>query len=389
MLEIFPDPHPDPRLSIPFNAARVLPDDNESVPDLLRHVLPSPLTTSYRLSISPWSDSPPFNITLPVLATHLVPPKVAVDKLLSEVADLPLAVQSIHRAAILPGDTLPERLPIWILSFWQQVYKTRQLRHQWNTCRKWVTSKPCAGVNLLDRLDQTLLNVRWQGYLNGLRRDRCVKDIFDLLSNLELNSGQINDLLELIENKLVASSDGIAPPHLVAPTELALLLTSSYENRDIAGHRKRPLQISIEDDLIGGRKSSVASVAWISSFGCGHWVSYTVNPASLCIAYGDSLGKPIPEMLLAVLQWWLLDIREKMNLTTTGLVVVNPLPVTSQDDDFSCGILATNSIGHHLLYETLPLVGQDPISIKTYRTERTIEILMLDAEFVRVDSQKK
>jgi len=217
MLEIFPDPRPDPRLSIPPDAVQVLPDDNESVPNLLQHTLPTPLTTSYHLSVTPWSESSPLGISPLVLATHLIPTKATVDKLLSEVAGLSPTIKSIHRIAVSPDDTLPEYLPIWILNFWQQVYKARQWRHRWNACRKWVTSKPRASISLLDRLDRTLVNIRWQGYLNRQRRDRCIGDIFDFLSNDELNSGQINDLLELIENKLVTSSGGATSPHLIAP----------------------------------------------------------------------------------------------------------------------------------------------------------------------------
>jgi len=389
VLEILPDPCPDLRLSIPPNATRVLPTDNASVPSLLNHRLPNPLTTSYRSAISPWSNSPPLDIPPSVLPTHLIPPKSILDRLLSEVAGLPQAIQSINRAAVLPDDILPKRLPIWILSFWQQVYKARQWRRRWNACCNWVTaSKPRASASLRDRLDRTLVNIHWQGFLNGQRRDRSVEDIFTLLSNSELNSGQVNDLLELIRNQLVAGSDGISPPHLVAPTELAVLVTWSYEHHNKADYRKQLLQATIEEDLIDGRKLSVASVSWISPSGNGHWVPYIVNPASSYIAYGDSLGQPIPETMLAALQWWLLDVREKMNLSVDEPVVIRPILVTPQYDGFSCGILSTNSIGHLLLHDEFPLVGQDPVSIKSYRTKHTIEILMLDAEFVCAGPEK-
>ena len=205
------------------------------------------------------------------------------------------------------------------------------------------------------------------------------------MSNNELNSGQINDLLELIENKLVASSDGTPSPHLIAPTELAILITSSYGNHEMTNYRKQLLQINIEDDLVSGRKLFVASVAWISLSGHGHWVAYVVNPTSSYIAYGDSLGRPITPTLLVALRWWLLVIRKRMNLSTNDAVAIRPLLVTPQDDSFSCGILLTNAIGHHLLHDAFPLVGRDPISIKTYHIERTIDILVLDAEFVRVE----
>lgn len=386
MLEVHPDPPPDPRLVVPLDAVRVLPDDNESVPGLLRHNLPAPLMTLYRSTTSPWSCSSPPSITPLILVTHLIPPKMTVDKLLSEVPGLPPSVQSIRCTAILPDGILPNHLPIWILSFWQQVYKARQWRHRWNNCQKWTTSKlPTCGANLLNRLNQTLINVRWQGYLNGRRHDRCIEDVFAFLSNGELDSGQINDLLELIENESAKNPDPATSAHVVAPTELALLLASTYENQNATGYQKRPLQVSIEDSLVSRQKSSVASVSWISLSGCGHWISYVVNPVSSSISYGDSLGKPIPGTLSATLQWWLLDIRKKMNLTFDGPVTIGPLAITPQDDSFSCGILATNSIGHHLLRDKFPLVGRDSASIKAYRVERTIEILMLDAEFVRAE----
>jgi len=72
-----------------------------------------------------------------------------------------------------------------------------------------------------------------------------------------------------------------------------------------------------------------------------------------------------------------------MGLSTDVTVTIAPLPITPQDDGFSCGILATNSVGHHLMHGTFPLITRDPTSIKMYRIERTIEILMLDGEFVR------
>ena len=102
------------------------------------------------------------------------------------------------------------------------------------------------------------------------------------------------------------------------------------------------------------------------------------------ISYGDSLGWPIPDTLQKVLQWWLLNLRQMMGLLTgSATVTVVPLPITPQDDGFSCGILATNSIGHYLIGDVFLLVKQDVTSIKTYWIERTIEILILDGEFVR------
>jgi len=374
----------NPRLSIPSHAALVLPDGDLSVPDLLRYKLLNPLRTIYRSELVPWSTSPAGPIDPTILRNHIMPPKEVLDHLLSEVAHLAPTVRSVQRAAILPDSTLPGNLPIWILSFWAKSYEARWWRGQWKVCNDWVASRPHVSAGLRDQLDKTLINIHWRGSLDGRRRDRSISDIFDLLSNNELNSGQIDDLLELIERDLPTQSPRGAASPLVASTVLAQTLVFAHQQRDSNDFRKTWFQATVEKSLVEKRKSSVAGVAWISRSGHGHWVSYVVNPASSLISYGDSLGGSIPLALSAALQWWLLNLREMMGLSIDDTVTVVPLPITPQDDGFSCGILSTNSIGYHLTHDTFPLVGRDPVSIKTYRIKRTIDILMLDGEFVRV-----
>ena len=382
-LETSADSHPDRRLSIPIQAALILPDGKLSVPDFLRHKLPKPLRTIFRSEISPWSTSPADAIDPAILENHIMPPATVLDQLLSRVARLEPTVQSIWRTAILPENTLPEHLPLWILWFWKKTYEVLQWRCRWKACKDWVGSRPRANANLQDQLEKTLVNIRWRGSLEGRRRDRTIKDIFDFLSNNELNSGQIDDLLELVERDLPTQSDSTTTP-LIASTDLAQILLFAHQERDNPDFRKTQLQTTVEENLVEKRKSSVVSVAWISLSGNGHWVSYTVNPTSSLISYGDSLGRLIPTSLLAAFRWWLLSLRQMMGLSAGDAITTLSLPITPQEDGFSCGILSTNSIGHHLTHGALPLVARDAMSIKTYRIECTIKILMLDGEFVRV-----
>lgn len=78
---------------------------------------------------------------------------------------------------------------------------------------------------------------RWE------RGDRHVNDISDLLSNRELNSGQINDLLELLERRL-ASIPGNR--FHVAPTELSTLLLYSHTNHAAIEYQKQFSQRLVE-----------------------------------------------------------------------------------------------------------------------------------------------
>jgi hypothetical protein len=202
-----------------------------------------------------------------------------------------------------------------------------------------------------------------------------------LLSNNELNSGQIDNLLKLVKRDLPAQSDGTAPP-LIALTDLAQVLLFTHQESDNPDFQKTHLQAMVKKCLVKKRALLVASMAWILLCGNGHWVLYMVNPASLLTPYGDSLGRLIPVPLLVALQWWLLQLCGIMELSVDDTVTIATLPITPQDDGFLCGILATNSIGHHLMCDTFPLIAWDRTSIKTYRIECTIKILMLDGEFV-------
>ena len=67
----------------------------------------------------------------------------------------------------------------------------------------------------------------------------------------------------------------------------------------------------------------------------------------------------------------------------TRLPNFEQISVTAQEDSFSCGILSTNSLLHHLLPHNSPRVLRDKISIKMYQIGCTVEILKLSVEIVR------
>jgi hypothetical protein len=98
--------------------------------------------------------------------------------------------------------------------------------------------------------------------------------VFDLLSNRELNSGQINDLLELLERELAGVLDG---GYLIAPTELSVLISYSQKNHTKQAYQKQQGQLSVEEELLQQCHSTIASVTWILVGGCSHWISYTVS----------------------------------------------------------------------------------------------------------------
>ena len=372
-IDITPDPSPPVYLSIPFNAESALPGRSLSVTEILQHEFPSPFWAPCGSPWAPaWSNASLHQVRLVVLLTCGVPQRELLRKLLFSVQGLQSAPRSINRAALSSCEALPSLLPIWVLSFWDhlsEAYITCMSRRK---CLNWV-DPPFANRQRVTELGSLMDRLPWHGYIGGKRRDRHVNDVFDLLSNSELNTSQMRDLLELVERRLADIPDN---RYLIAPTELSALLLYSYKNHMEDTYQKNPIQQLVEEDLIQPCKSVIASIAWTSVGGRGHWITFIVDPIASEITHSDSLGRPLPDNLRDALKWWLSDLQREMGELTMPLRF-NQIPVTCQNDDFSCGILSTNSLAHYLLPHWLPLVQSNAASVKTYRIKCTVEILKL------------
>ena len=379
-IEVAPDPPPPAYLAIPFDAESVLPKRSLSVTELLQYNFPNLSQVPHEdAGIPVWSEAPPHDVNATLLLSCVVPRWETVKWLLLDVWRLASTPRSFSRASVSSSEVLPNHLPVWVLSFWDRLSEAYDACLLWRRSLGWVDTLRARcpeDRRLATELGSLFCRVPWCGYLSGKRRDRRVGDIFDLLSNNELNSGQIDDLLELIERGLTNTPDN---RYLIASTDLSTLLLYSHQNHAESTYRKQPTQWLVEEELIQRRRLAVASIAWIPIGGRGHWISYVVDPITSTILHGDSLGHSLPVDLRDALQWWLCDLRERMG-EPRKLPGFEPISTTSQEDGFSCGILSTNSLHHHLLPCKFPLVLRDAASIKRYRIERTIEILKLSIE---------
>ena len=383
-IEISPDPPLPAYLSIPADAKSLLPERCLSVTEFLQYKFPGSFHQAphNHTGGTVWSDSPPQEIRVGLLLACTVPQWETVKQLLLDVRQLASAPRSINRVAITSSEVLPNHLPVWVLSFWDHLSEAYGIYLSWRKCLDWAdalctqnsANRHCA----VTELGSLIHRVRWSGYLDGKRRDRCVNDIFDLLSNGELDSGQINDLLEFLEMQLAEVPGN---QYLVAPSELSTLILYSHQNHSKPAYQKQLWQQSVEEELLQRHRSAVVSIAWISIGGRGHWVSYTINPITSTICYGDSLSLPIPVDLHNALRWWLCDLRERLGEAPSA-PTFKPIAVTCQTDGFSCGLLAANSLLHHLLPHRFPLIQGNPPSVKTYRIECTVEILKLSIKVV-------
>ena len=230
-VEIAPNPPIPVRLIIPLNIEPTLPRRHLPVSKLLQYEFSNPFWTPHDgTGIQVWSDSPPHEIHATLLLSCTVPQWETVKQLLLEVQQLVSTPQSFNWAAVSLSEALPSCLPIWVLSFWDHLSEAYNAYLSWRGCLNWanVLHFQCPASQCLAlELDSLFQQICWHGYLDGKCQDQHITDIFDLLSNNELNSGQIGDLLELVERRLADVSNDY---YLVAPTELSTLILYSHQN---------------------------------------------------------------------------------------------------------------------------------------------------------------
>ena len=125
-----------------------------------------------------------------------VPQWGTVRQLLLEVRQLTSTPQSFSWVAVLLCETvLPKRLSIWMLSFWDHLSEVYDTCLSWRRCLNWVNTlctRCLANQHIASELYSLFQQVCWYGYLGVKCRDWHVNDIFNLLSNNELDSGVVH-----------------------------------------------------------------------------------------------------------------------------------------------------------------------------------------------------
>jgi hypothetical protein len=80
-----------------------------------------------------------------------------------------------------------------------------------------------------------------------------------------------------------------------------------------------------------------------------HWVVFMVDFSIYNLFYGDSLSKPPPARTLAALKWWLSQ-HSSVPFEVAAMLC-------TQADGNSWGILASNTLAHHLFPSEILLMN--------------------------------
>jgi hypothetical protein len=175
-------------------------------------------------------------------------------------------------------------------------------------------------------------------------------------------------MLELIREKCLESPQKCSQFRVENVFFTAMLLDAFDSGSDVYQEKATFAWLRHLGEDVAHDRSTVITIAHLGMLtGIPHWVPLTIQKSKIC--FGDSLGKGMPEKLQAACFWW---IRQHHHDTNAKIVnpTIHTLPITTQIDGYSCGILADNALDHYVHGYQSPLLGNENSDIIAQRMKK-------------------
>ncbi|KAI0259569.1 hypothetical protein BC834DRAFT_846661 [Gloeopeniophorella convolvens] len=329
------------RLALPSSALELLPRDEVVIPELIKCDFPSILTQdTSKEAITYFSTRLPTTSELSSCLTRVVPSPACVRKLRDYAGQAMLDGKvSIRDPTRAKSDLF---LPFHVLTFWAELTEAIGAKQKWEASYQW-----------LKRMS-TMLSNEWL----------YDSHIDVMLSTMKLQRTQAGGL----------PLDNVRIETPFVPFLLSRLEVFQADDTSIETYRAKGPEALQElgDHLV--KFSKDGEVIFVANSQHDHW-SVVAITSDCTIRWGDSLGRAIPQDLLSGIRNWLhFHIPDK-----TPTLLRKPLPCAKQPDSYSCGIIAINTIKHHLFGEAL----WTKATREVLRIQEFLAIMDASAEAVR------
>ena len=227
---------------------------------------------------------------------------------------------------------------------------------------------PSPLTNLIDQVFMTLACIPWNDNILGFPGSVPTHSLAKYATTGWLTDEHETQMLELLKQDLARS--GRASGIEVQPIHFIPLLSDAYKDGDNAYLTKqhytwlRHLGHACETGL-------VTKIPMIANTGNNqHWVAIIIDFADKVVWYGDSMDAVSPpKHLRNVLDWWI----QKSLPTMNTMFPYQKMPITEQEDTYSCGLLAWNALSSFLL-EDVKIFSPNSIA------EERLKVLLSVAE---------
>lgn len=344
----------------PSLEALFLPKPSASIPSLLACTPPPVASTS---SVSPAGiyqffsvATPSLTSIIPLLRSLPIPSRDVINGVLAILGQQWLDGKKSIIYNHLRGQE--ETFPFYVVRIWEWMHELHADIGMWAEASEWLRSrqgaKSIAGATA-DRVRMALYRIPWTAQLHGFQGVPKVTELTTFLSRKWLSTTHICLMVELLQHDMQRALDNTTVIHPVHSIQTPFLSQALLKAHAV---RKLPVWLN----AFGTRLLEGASldVGFVANKDDNHWVALVVNFRELSILYADSLGSPIPSLLLDAIRWWR-SCCERQAASATPVYpefVIQRLPITVQTDDdrFSCGMLAYNALCHHYLPDRFALL---------------------------------
>jgi hypothetical protein len=360
-------------------------DSTQTVSQLLQLVLPRPLPSLIHHPVEKFLSPYPPDETYPSFIPRPPPPNVLRQLLtISLPADNIQSICAPHIAGHIA------KLPVSVLYEWKRVSEAEEQQRAWNLCSKWMET-----IGKLSD-DHSRLSARvWESvlclpYIGRLDRkfagqEQSIKSVQILLGRQWLTDENIEQGFAIL--RLQMARDATRHSHIaIVPVYTFTLVVFQYEGQNEAKHKHIR---QLEDDVRAGTYTKLLTVANVDSKqnfaqeGGNHWIAVVVDFTTGLVLIGNSLpsNAPSAQSRRHLLQW--LETMDSAMRTQYqwNTWKFEALPITSQMDSDSCGIMALNAIQHHIL-PNHQLISSDLSGTSLYRLSMIGFIMGIDSDQV-------
>lgn len=245
-------------------------------------------------------------------------------------------------------------LPFWILTYWKESAVAIQSQREWSKANLWLkklSKKPmgpsddtCGLAENVQDMQDMFRAIGWGVPLKGAALGLASKDIAYVLSPTSwIREDVLNAFVELSRSDLDELDE--QPLGLVIETtDFARAL--QYPLADWQDYEKKGKFSHLSDVGKAVEAGAITQLLFPACIKSVHWAIFDVDISARTVKYGDSLGWSMPSDVLIGIKQWL----SNHHINFSDFIITNTLERADQtNDNFSCGIIASNTIDHALL----------------------------------------
>ena len=246
-------------------------------------------------------------------------------------------------------------LPFDALGTWDYILQIIAAKKAWNRALQWMAGQPQAiPEQYTTHITSLLHQVPWKGYIKGLGSSLTITDMAEFLSQEWLSDSHIHCMLTLTKHRHIDVLSGADPripiTEIIMPDfpshilSSPLLATTPIAPDYFAKAPKSAISL--------GRKIANADagirIAAVAFSPPGHWACLLINTQTGTISWGDSVGRAVPSGFETRLRAWL-----ELFIPNLQFSPMQDLLCAHQTDSYSCGIVAVNTLKHHIFGDEL------------------------------------